>query len=814
MIKKIISLITILSSIAVFTHAQDVEKSTPISTKIKVKGKIIDADKLQIIGAIVQTQNKTVATDENGDFQIYVDALPVTLKVSYLGFVNKEIIVENANMATYTLEEETKNLSEVVVKGFANSNTEARRRAESLQETPESVTSFTKEEIQAKGITNLVNFAPFVPNINFTTSQNAGTNFMIVRGIPQIRNGESPVAVVIDGVTVQDPNIMNRELYDISLIEMVKGPQGALYGKNAIGGALNIITESPSNIQKNRIDMGYSKGNMYKVGVMSSGAVVTDKLFYRVSANFKQGDGVFKNETSNTAPDYMRDISARAQLKYVINDTWTATATAQYFKTQAGAVYYAHAKAGSPTYTPGPFGQPILKPNDFSGVIDSDILGESNLSNAFTTLKIVGNLNKVRFQSVSAYSNSNISYFGDLDFQKIQFYKQQQNNINQIFNQEFRLMSQNPNARLTWSVGTFFQSLNKSLSLDALIYDGITQSYQKASNFGVPFSTLTGAPTINQQSATDFTNTYNTLALFGFSDFKVTDKFTVSAGLRFDYDMISQKNRLSNTNPSTTNAQLQPKVSLSYKFVPAFMLYANYGLGYRSGGYNQEKSAVYDAFYKAETSNNFELGFKTTALKNRLIFNAAAFYIDLANQQQYAASFGSKGLIIGNYNYDKSRSIGFEAEIKCRASKYLDILGSVGYTEAKIVKGGLSGTTDRKAFEGNYIPFVPRYTYNIGLQSVVPISKSVNLTGLISYTSKGQIAWHDNNEDFNPTYGLVDAKFGVATKTFEFGVFGNNILNQKYYTEWFSASISGSSAGDIGWYGLPSIFGANASFKF
>lgn len=811
MFKIITSALALSVVLSQSAFAQDAPATTPsntLSSKTKIKGKILAPDKSEIIGAIVQCGNKSVATDENGNFQLFVDNLPATLKVSYLGYANKEIVVENSDLITFELEEQSKTLSEVAIQGFANSNTEARRRAESLQETPESVTSFTKDEIKAKGITDLVSFAPYVPNINFTTSQNAGTNFMIVRGIPQIRNGESPVAVVIDGVTVQDPNIMNRELYDISLIELVKGPQGALYGKNAIGGALNIITESPSNIQKYRVDMGYSTGNMYRLGLMGSGAVIQDKLFYRVSGSFKRGDGVFKNETLNMAPDFMQDFSIRGQLKYVFNDKWTATATAQYFRTQAGAVYYAHAKAGGQTYPsafPGFPGSPIMKPNDFSGVIDSDVLGKSELKNAFTTLKIVGNLNKVRFQSVSSYSNSQIAYSGDLDFQKIAFFKQQQNNVNEIYNQEFRLMSQNPNARFTWSIGTFFQSLNKSLVLDALIINPTTSSYDKASNFGFPPNNL---------SATDFTNTYNTLALFGFSDFKVTEKFTVSAGLRYDYDMITQQNRLLNTKPKTNNSQLQPKLSLSYKFMPEFMLYANYGLGYRSGGFNQEKSAVYDAFYKAETSNNFELGFKTSAFKNRLIFNAAAFYIDLSNQQQYAASFGSKGLIIGNYNYDKSTSMGFEADLKFRAMKYLDILGSFGFTEAKIVKGGKTGTTDRTSFEGNYIPFVPRYTYNAGLQSTIPISKKVSLTGLISYTSRGMIAWHDDNADFNPTYGLVDVKLGITTKTFDFGVFGNNILNQKYYTEWFAAAASGSSAGDIGWYGLPRILGANASFKF
>ena len=123
------------------------------------------------------------------------------------------------------------------------------------------------------------NFAKLVPNLKLNSSQSAGINFLTVRGIPQIRNADAPVAFVIDGVTIPDPSLLNQELFDLALIEVVKGPQGALYGKNAIGGAINIYSKEPVNTTKNTLTLGYGNGNALLTQFVSSGALKKNKTF-------------------------------------------------------------------------------------------------------------------------------------------------------------------------------------------------------------------------------------------------------------------------------------------------------------------------------------------------------------------------------------------------------------------------------------------------------------------------------------------------------------------------------------------------------
>ncbi len=245
------------------------------------------------------------------------------------------------------------------------------------------------------------------------------------------------------------------------------------------------------------------------------------------------------------------------------------------------------------------------------------------------------------------------------------------------------------------------------------------------------------------------------------------------------------------------------------------MSYFNYGRGYRNAGFNAQATPLFDSDYKSETTNNFELGLKTTSVNQRMIFNTSVFYIDFNRQQQYGVGFGSKGLLLGNYNYSKSRSSGFEADWKYRTSKYLDVLISYGLTRSKIIDGGKAGTTDRTAFNGNYVPFTPLSSFSAGLQSNFALSKTTAFTGIINCHYKGKIYWHEDNKDISKGYSLVDARLGLLfNKKFELAVWGANLLNIKYYQEYYAAEVSGSATGDIAWKGKQVSYGLEIGLRF
>jgi len=279
--------------------------------EILVSGNISDANGEPLIGATViekGTENGVV-TDFNGNYEITVSSTDGILQVVYLGYETEEIGVTDRSTSNVVLAESTEALSEIEVTGFRSAVGRARGRTASVQKIPESVTALNLEGIEAAGITDVVSFSNLVPNLKFNTAQAIGLNFITVRGIPQIRFGDAPVTFVIDGVTVPDPSLLSQELYDLALVEVVKGPQGALYGKNAIGGAINIYTQEPTNQFKNRVKIGYGNGNSLLGQFVSSGAIVKDKLYYRLATQYKSTDGLLTNEFLNEKVDFREDLT-------------------------------------------------------------------------------------------------------------------------------------------------------------------------------------------------------------------------------------------------------------------------------------------------------------------------------------------------------------------------------------------------------------------------------------------------------------------------------------------------------------------------
>ncbi len=766
------------------------------SQNIEVSGKVQSAEgPLLGVSVIEQGTTNGTTTDFKGNFAIRVSS-GATLVFSYLGFKTLEVAV-NSNSINVTLEEDASQLEEVVVKGFDNVVGRARRRAESVQSIPESVVTFTAQAMETKGINNVQTFADQIPNVNFTTSQNIGNNFITVRGISHIRNGESPIAFVIDGVTLPDANLINQELFDLALIEIVKGPQGALYGRNAIAGAINIVTNEPTNTSRNKIQFGYGNGNLLQAQLSSTGPLVKDKLFYRISGSYKKGDGLLNNVTLNTAPDFVEDLSIRGQLKAVLSSKTTATLTGQFIDAEAGAVYYASPTTGNPT----------INPDDFDNLaIQGDQFGRSTLDAIYGNLKFDFNLGNVRLTSSSSYNKGERNHIGDLDFTPADVLRQIQDSNTETINQEFRLSSTNTDSKVSWDLGAFYQKLDKQLITDATADFGF---------FAPPFEP-TG--TQSRLAIGNFTNTYNTIAAFGFMDFQVSDKLTLSAGLRFDRDNIQQDNVTENTNPEKTDTQLQPKLSLALKATENTLLYANYGRGYRTGGFNQGNTVRYDSDFEAETTDNYEIGMKNTLWDGRFILNLSGYYIDFNNQQLYALVLdgGNGSILIGNFNVPESESVGFEADLKLRATNWLDILGSYGVSKARITEGTSTvstGANETINVSGNNTPLVPQDSYSFGLESSFDIAKNISFNGNVNVEGTGEIYWHEDNVAVSSGYNLLNARLGVTFDNFSINLWGTNLTDTEYITEFFAQTFSNGGS-DLAWLGQPATYGASIAYKF
>ena len=782
---------------------------TSFAQEKQIVGKVTsnDGEGFPGVSILEKGTNNGVLSGCNGNYELVVTSKDAVLIFSFLRFTTQEIEVGDQKVINIGLEEDITQLADVVVSGFAGVVGKSRKRTESIQNIPESVTALNSKGIENTGVNNLQSFALLVPNLKVNTSQSVGTNFINVRGIPQIRNADAPVAFVIDGVTIPDPSLFNQELFDLALIEAVKGPQGALYGKNAIGGAINIYTKEPINTMKNIVKVGYGSGNELLAQLISSGAIVKDKLFYRLSEQYKFFDGLLTNDFLNKKVDFSDDINIRGQLIYKVSNHLKLSGTMQYLTTKAGAAYYSVNPTGNTSVLGEPGGPLSPDPEEGNNIITSDEFGRSDIQNIFGNINLETGFEKVKFQSITSVNKIDRSLSGDLDFTPVDNFTQGEKSTTKTFNQELRFRNVNSSSKINWNAGGFFQNIEKSF-----FQDGLRPDF----NLNQPFYAV----------AAHVVNTTRTIALFGFLDYKLSEKLTASVGCRFDNDKFTQDDLLLVQKSSRTNNIIQPKVSLSYKASKAVLFYTNYGRGYRTGGFNPMLTYRVNKEFDDELTDNFEFGFKTSWWNNRFILNGTVFYTDFTNRQQYVLD-SYTSFVVGIYNYDKSQIKGFELDTKVRLSKFLDVLFNVGVIDSEITEGGSIGGTDKtdlsiipftnlNAFNGKKTPFVPVSNYNIGLQSSVPLSDEIELNAFVNLNNTGKTYWSENNDAKFTTsaYKLLDAKVSLSVNNWVFTLWGKNILNQQYYQEYVSVLPLFGRFDDFGWRGRPASFGTSITVRF
>ncbi|WP_299671226.1 TonB-dependent receptor [uncultured Polaribacter sp.] len=777
-----------------------------------IGGKIFDETGNSLPGAsIVEKGNAAngVTSDFNGDFIIKVANDATEIIVSYLGYQTKTVKITSDNL-TIVLKPEANQLDVVTIKGFSSVSSKARVRAQAIQSLPETTVAVNAATIEASGIDNIQSFTSQISNVTFTEAQQPGINFLTVRGISQIRNAESPVAVVIDGMTLPDASAMNMSLYDIELLEFVKGPQGTLYGKNAIAGAINIVTKDPTNKNKTKVMLNAGNGGLFGAGISSSGAFVKSKLYYSVNARYNKFDGLINNTFLNQKVDFSNEYNIRAKLKYRFNPRWSATFVQDNFKVEAGGNYYV---TKTDIFDPS---IPVLADDDYSSEPFGDILGDSELSNSLSSFKLEGALEKAKFQSVTSFNATRRYYIGENDYSQYAFSKVSQQSDSDTFSQEFRLTSNSSeDTKLNYTVGTLYQNsnryLNTSTFLNRTYYEG---GFVDASAENANYST---DPLVGN----DDDNTIQTLAGFGFVDYKLADKFTVSAGVRVDYDKLTNESRISNTSIENDITVWQPKFSLAYEFSKTVLGYANYGRGYRSGGFNSDETVKFGKTYEPEFTNNYEIGLKTSFLNNRIIFNNAFYIIDFENQQQYTF-IPVTPAVLGIYNFEESRISGFETELKFRATNNLDFFASLGFNDGEIKKGKYNRLTNAAAFDyetheevdvsGNTSPFTIESTFQIGANANFELAEKSTLGFHVNVDSRGTQYWDPLEEYQQDPYTLVNARVNLKLNKFGVTVWSNNIFDTKFNTEFFPTAEFGFS--NLRFPNTPTTVGIDLSYTF
>lgn len=655
----------------------------------------------------------------------------------------------------------------------------ARQRRESLMDVPVAVNVFTARVIEEAGIERADDYLALVPNVSFVQAQDAGTHFIAIRGLTQVRNSESPVAVVVDGVLLANPIQFTQELFDIEQIEVLKGPQGALYGRNAIGGAITITTRQPTNDFEGWLRVGGGNGDRVKAQGSVSGPVVKDKLLFRVAASHLEYDGYLDNLFLNEPADFYQDRTGRILLKWLASDNFTADFRASASKTEGGALYYV---INSDIFTGGP--DAIGDPNDTSVPITSNIRGLDDRELYDMSLKLDWTTPFGTLSSISAWSKSKERSGGDNAPYLPSTIEGTQDGTMDVkgLSQELRFTSPG-DQRLRYIVGGYVLKTDRSLIL--------TSGLDLGPGILKPGINPPDDP-VNPTVFAFWDDNDNTAwALFGQVNFDITEQLELSGAIRYDRDEREQEDLspFTGTRGLVREADFskwQPKVSLSYRPSDSFTLFANYSEGFRSGGFNQPGVAAVAAaqvppvrgvsdIYDKETSRGFEIGLKSMFLDNRLSFNAAAFMTEVKGQHyfSYIPQIGAQIIT----SIDKVDLWGFELEAMLRIADGLQLFSAFGYTDSEIKEYSVDPTA-----VGNMAPYVPEYTFQAGFQYRQPIMGDLSLLARMDYNRRGKLHWEPNNLTRNDPINLVRARLGIENEEHGWSLvaWSENLFNEKY----------------------------------
>lgn len=662
----------------------------------------------------------------------------------------------------------------------------AQRREERLQDIPIQINAFGQQAIADAGIKSTADVVAQVPNMSFDRGDTYRSNFITMRGLTQINNADPPVAFVLDGVPQTNQQQLSAPLFDLERVEIVKGPQGALYGRNAVGGAINVITAAPTNDFSGIATVGYGRGDTLDLGLGLSAPIVKDLLTARISATHKSSDGLIDNSFRGDKVDFVDyDDAYRARLLFDSGSPLTVDLRGEYGRFKGGSNSYAAVFSGDPNDFVDPqFNFPAFaKGRNYGGTakIEYDFGGATLTSISDAADYVQRNRADLDFRNPVASPGG---IFG-LGFQA----GQGQNQRIRTFSQELRLVSASAQP-LRWLVGASYLGTHRNLRTRAFVDLNSTPEQ------------IDIAPLVFADNWED--NHNRAYGVFGQVDYDIADALTLTAGLRYDEDEREQTDVHSGAVRKTSFDRLQPKATLTYRPGDDALVYATFSTGFRSGGFNAPQVLV--PVFKAETLENYELGFKTSLADRAITLNGAVFQMDVHDYQFFYVEAASAAQVIDNLA--KVRIRGAELELNARVAPGLDLSAAAGLLDSNIRR-----STQFPEDRGNKAPRTIPLSTTMAAQYRTPLDDRADLMMRAEWQHYGKKYWHPDNVAVQDPYDLVNVRFGLEKDGSGLYLWARNILGEDSYSEFFQPKYSGLDVA-IGYPTPPATYGIEARARF
>ncbi len=684
----------------------------------------------------------------------------------------------------------------------------ARKREESAQNVPISITALTGADLAERGIERVSDLIGTVPNL---TSDGGGSvlGAMGLRGIvAQTRNigFDSGLGVYIDGVLTVRPNGADQELPDIATVEVLRGPQGTLFGRNTTAGAILLTTRKP-NLEKAELEGRVAVGNLgqKEASAYASTPLVDEVLGIKMAGSYAKRDGYLYNTVDGKKHNDTNRKSWRGGVEWKPTDELDISLGGSYLKQNESLVLGQVTAADIVTFPPSAaayFSDPYTVAFDGPDALERRLW--------MTNLNINWQLNDYTLTSITAYGDNRTRAAVDNDSTPFPISTSDFRDGAKQFTQELRIASPTSGS-FDYLAGIFY--LHQK-----------ADSYRVTTTFGPPTapppSQFLGFITDSSTLATD------AYALFGSFNWRLVDKWTLSGGMRYGSEKKSVEFSQSNTtfipltgpfslpnvavDLSRKDSDVSGNLAISYQAFETGRLYASVARGIKSGGYNPDIVGSADISFEPEKATSYEAGLKSDLLDRRLRINTAVFYTDYKEMQ--VSSLVGAAFQIRNAGAAKIK--GLELEVAAKPASKVELNLGVGYTDAKFTR--FPNCFGIESCEDNRLPFVPRWTASAAVQYHQPVGQgSINANLDANYRSSIYYEASNDPTGLMPGYTLVNARLGYLTNVdrsnWGLTLFAKNLFDKRYFDSSFYLAPFNER---LVRYAPPRTYGIEATYKY
>jgi iron complex outermembrane receptor protein len=723
----------------------------------------------------------------------------------------------------------------------------AQRREESLQEVPIAITAISGEVLREDGVVTLHDISEKIPNLIFSAFS-VGQPEIAIRGIGTKEDGAAAsdsTVVSVDDIYIAARTAQVFDIFDLERIEVLRGPQGTLYGKNSIGGSINFVTAKPTADTLIRLAQTVGDFGRFDTGGLISGGL-SENLAGKFSFSRRKFDGYLDNLLFNERWGEADTLAMRAQLLWTVAEKVDILFGADYSDDEIGATNREPIGSIGPLHDCGCVSDPVAVNEILGGAGD----GQSTLAETegFTDRQVFGinakvmwDIGNMEFVSITSYRESDFDWLEDSEGLPpsppvdltgssgnpgIGLTLPPENGFSfdvndsaieetEQFTQEFRLTGTSDRG-MEWVAGFFYSK----------------EDIERSERFAF---TALGGPGLDNLS--DYTahqkNDGTSWAVYGQATFPVTDRMNITGGLRYSFD--EKKILVSNVRHSGIPLLLQAfdptsakedwnnvsgRLALDYSVSDDAMVYGSISTGFKSGGFTGAASTQERATtpFDEETAISYEIGLKGLWANRRLQTNLAAFFTDY-DDLQVTRFFQPEGGTFGEFiteNAGKAEIKGFELEVVGLITDRFEVGGSFAYLDAEYTEFfGTPSVTGTGDFSGNVMRQAPEYSFYVYGRYTFTLQNSSQISAKVDYAYQDEMFFDPNNNPITiaPSYSLWNARLAwtSASKSWEVAGWIRNIGDEDYIHHTFSQRGSRIA---FGRFGPPRHYGVTVTYNY